>query len=357
MTTQAQVLTIAGMPAGIRDAIYDHVFPSDDVEVAGVLVGAVDAAGRAEVHGMIAALEADGSRASVTFTHDAWREIIEIQERDFPDSPTIVGWYHSHPGFGIFLSEHDVFIQQNFFREPFHVAYVIDPQAEIEGMFGWQDGQIVLLEEGSTTRGRTKRRPVVVDLETPPTMTIPRPEQRSVPRSEEARHRVTIETVEESPRRRGFVPLLGGGLLLACVAMAIVVFTNSSAPGPVSGKPKSPTLVSPQSRLTAQRIQTANSDATLATQRAQGKQKEHDDAIAAAKNNNGPRGGGQTGGGQTGGGQTGGGQTGGGQTGGGQTGGGQTGGGQTGGGQTGGGNTAGGKTGGGSACSASGFEC
>ncbi len=27
----------------------------------------------------------------------------------------IVGWYHTHPSFGIFLSHHDLFIHQNFF--------------------------------------------------------------------------------------------------------------------------------------------------------------------------------------------------------------------------------------------------
>jgi len=30
----------------------------------------------------------------------------------------IVGWYHSHPGFGIFLSEYDLFIHRNFFTAP-----------------------------------------------------------------------------------------------------------------------------------------------------------------------------------------------------------------------------------------------
>jgi proteasome lid subunit RPN8/RPN11 len=169
MTTQARPFLIADLGAEIREQIYDHVFSSDATEVGGVLVGDIDATGKAEVHGMIPALRADGARASVTFTHDAWQAIIAAQEQDFPDSPVIVGWYHSHPGFGIFLSEHDVFIQRNFFREPFQLAYVVDPQDEIEGMFGWRDGEIVLFEDGRTPRRRGKRRPrVVVDFDAEP---------------------------------------------------------------------------------------------------------------------------------------------------------------------------------------------
>ncbi len=30
-------------------------------------------------------------------------------------SLSIVGWYHSHPGFGVEFSDMDMFIQKNFF--------------------------------------------------------------------------------------------------------------------------------------------------------------------------------------------------------------------------------------------------
>ena len=57
----------------------------------------------------------------------------------------IVGWYHSHPGFGLFLSEYDSFIQENFFIDPNHVALVVDP---LEGSLGWfvvRNGKVVEL--------------------------------------------------------------------------------------------------------------------------------------------------------------------------------------------------------------------
>jgi len=39
----------------------------------------------------------------------------------------IVGWYHSHPGHGVFLSEDDITTQLYLFPEDYHVALVIDP--------------------------------------------------------------------------------------------------------------------------------------------------------------------------------------------------------------------------------------
>jgi proteasome lid subunit RPN8/RPN11 len=38
----------------------------------------------------------------------------------------MVGWYHTHPDWGVFLSSMDMFICDNFFNK-LDVAYVIDP--------------------------------------------------------------------------------------------------------------------------------------------------------------------------------------------------------------------------------------
>lgn len=39
----------------------------------------------------------------------------------------IVGWYHSHPGLGCFLSSKDIETQKRMFNRPFHTALVVDP--------------------------------------------------------------------------------------------------------------------------------------------------------------------------------------------------------------------------------------
>lgn len=41
----------------------------------------------------------------------------------------VVGWAHTHPGFGVFLSSFDKEQHQRFFPEPWQIAYVMDTQA------------------------------------------------------------------------------------------------------------------------------------------------------------------------------------------------------------------------------------
>ena len=74
--------------------------------------------------------EAAKKSGEVTFTHDAWTTINREMDTRFVDLK-IVGWYHSHPGFGVFLSERDVFIHEHFFSNPGQVALVVDPTQKI----------------------------------------------------------------------------------------------------------------------------------------------------------------------------------------------------------------------------------
>ena len=39
----------------------------------------------------------------------------------------LVGWYHSHPGLGCFMSQTDIETQKRMFNAPFHTALVVDP--------------------------------------------------------------------------------------------------------------------------------------------------------------------------------------------------------------------------------------
>jgi proteasome lid subunit RPN8/RPN11 len=52
-----------------------------------------------------------------------------------------VGWYHTHPGFGIFLSNMDLFIHRNFFPQKWHIALVLDPVNKKSGYFCWDKKQ------------------------------------------------------------------------------------------------------------------------------------------------------------------------------------------------------------------------
>lgn len=66
----------------------------------------------------------DASASTLTFTHETWDYVNKQHDSEFPNT-RIVGWQHTHPNYGIFLSNYDLFIQQNFFNMPFQVAYVI----------------------------------------------------------------------------------------------------------------------------------------------------------------------------------------------------------------------------------------
>jgi proteasome lid subunit RPN8/RPN11 len=138
------------------DEIHGHGKSITSVEVCGVLIGNVyhDELGPyLYVSGAIRGDRASGMAAQVTFTAETWSEIQAIMDRDHPDE-RIVGWYHTHPGFGVFLSGMDLFIQDHFFNLPWQVALVYDPLGGDEGMFFWREGkadrQPFLIEEEDT---------------------------------------------------------------------------------------------------------------------------------------------------------------------------------------------------------------
>jgi proteasome lid subunit RPN8/RPN11 len=47
----------------------------------------------------------------------------------------IIGWYHTHPAMGIFLSASDLRTQQLYFSSPWQIAVVIDPVGQRIGVF------------------------------------------------------------------------------------------------------------------------------------------------------------------------------------------------------------------------------
>lgn len=129
--------------------IRQHARSNLKTEVCGVLIGGFED-GATHVRACIGGANAAQGGAHVTFTQDTWEHIYKIKDRDFPDE-RIVGWYHSHPGFGIFLSDHDTFIHKNFFSAPEQVAWVIDPHSDEEGCFGWHSGRLERIPRFSFT--------------------------------------------------------------------------------------------------------------------------------------------------------------------------------------------------------------
>jgi len=119
-----------------------HANSDTSVELGGVLLGraCVDERGRAfvMVSECIRAEHYESTAGSFKFTHETWAAITRERER-FAADLQIVGWYHTHPGWGIFLSGMDLFICEHFFNKPLDVAYVVDPCRQERGMFQWAD--------------------------------------------------------------------------------------------------------------------------------------------------------------------------------------------------------------------------
>ena len=135
--------------------IYAHVFSNAEREVGGVLVGRIAHDGAMPtITGAIPAIAADEQRAALTFTQDSWEHVHRVLDKEYPNE-RIVGWYHSHPAFGIFLSGHDLFIHRNFFSGQSQIALVVDPIAREEGVFAWRRSKsdVDLYMQGPTPAG------------------------------------------------------------------------------------------------------------------------------------------------------------------------------------------------------------
>lgn len=184
-------------PADVQAAVEDHCFSRVDVEVGGFLIGRLHDTGTQIVHAH-PALTATSAQTHLTITHEAWDEVLPLMETDYAGM-AIVGWYHSHPGFGVFLSDYDIFIQENFFSSPGQVALVVDP---IDGTYGFLtagSGEWSQLQGGKTR--------------------LPAKGTGSV-------DKVDAMIAVESPRRRRALMVVGG-ILLGIVSLAAGWFVGT----------------------------------------------------------------------------------------------------------------------------------
>ena len=129
--------------------IEKHCFSETRTEVGGFLVGVIDGT-KIEVTHVLTAKHTVAQMTQLTFTHKTWdTAFAELGKID--KEAKLIGWFHSHPNFGVFLSDHDKFIQSQFFGNDGQVTIVVDP---IRGRSGWfvsDDKQIeILKEEGDT---------------------------------------------------------------------------------------------------------------------------------------------------------------------------------------------------------------
>lgn len=136
-----------GCPIFIDEPVLEEIleFSESDTsrEIGGFLLGGLYEDGRqfVEVRRFLPATGTRGDAASLVFTHDTWRDLNARVHNEFPDE-LILGWHHTHPNFGIFLSAHDLFIQRNFFSNPWQIAMVVDPIRCEFAFFQWRGDDV-----------------------------------------------------------------------------------------------------------------------------------------------------------------------------------------------------------------------
>ncbi|MCO5183343.1 MAG: Mov34/MPN/PAD-1 family protein [Anaerolineae bacterium] len=113
------------------------------VEVGGALLGVAYQHNDllfVEVQAAIPAVSADHGPSHFTFTADVWAQLHRDREA-YPELE-FVGWFHTHPDLGVFFSSDDIVVHNAAFRQPWHVALVVDPVRNEACTFGWNRGEI-----------------------------------------------------------------------------------------------------------------------------------------------------------------------------------------------------------------------
>jgi proteasome lid subunit RPN8/RPN11 len=73
-----------------------------------------------------------------------WRDVDRVRNHRHTSGKSLIGWYHTHPDIGIFLSDTDLEkTHRVLFAEPFQLALVYDPVRGRAGYFFWEGLQYI----------------------------------------------------------------------------------------------------------------------------------------------------------------------------------------------------------------------
>jgi proteasome lid subunit RPN8/RPN11 len=139
---------------GVLDKVMDRA-KSTDNEIIGILVGSIENHTIVIEDAVSGEQESEDTRAALPP-----KTIAEVTDKILKGEVKgrIIGWYHSHPGFGLFMSSTDIKTQKNLQQFSSKVtAMIVDPGDEdygfftldeIEGVVQLEDDQVHVYEEG-----------------------------------------------------------------------------------------------------------------------------------------------------------------------------------------------------------------
>lgn len=114
-----------------------------DREIGGFLIGRAWSEGkrfRVLVEDVLPVEDAGSTASEFTFKAEAFIHVAHkygTPDGRVPSGSTWVGWYHTHPGHGVFFSMPDQETHASKFGAPYHIGLVIDPHREEAGLFYW----------------------------------------------------------------------------------------------------------------------------------------------------------------------------------------------------------------------------
>lgn len=118
--------------------LISHLEADVSVEHGGILFGQAYTDSKhgiyVEITAAVAAPRTIGTGVHLEFTPETWQGIMNHAKEAHPEA-NIVGWYHSHPNLGVFMSATDMRTQRAFFHHPWCVSIVYDPVRKDIGYF------------------------------------------------------------------------------------------------------------------------------------------------------------------------------------------------------------------------------
>ncbi len=126
--------------------LLEHLREDTKVEHGGILFGNAyrdyEYGIYVEITAAVPAPATMGTGVYLEFTAESWLKIMDYAKAAHPDA-NIVGWYHSHPNLGVFMSGTDMRTQRAFFYHPWCSSIVFDPVRNQIAYFLGEDANMV----------------------------------------------------------------------------------------------------------------------------------------------------------------------------------------------------------------------
>jgi len=138
--------TVKGTSLYVTEAVLSNIADHadegylDNKEIMGLMMGSAyrDDEGEYVIVTGTATSKLDSNEVSVRFNKESLEQLFGSIDRC---RGVIVGWYHSHPGYGCYLSDIDIKTHEGIFRKDIGFAIVVDPADSTIIAFQCVDGE------------------------------------------------------------------------------------------------------------------------------------------------------------------------------------------------------------------------